>query len=150
MAGSEWYTFSVRLNEELRNAVNLYCKREKITPNKFIRTLLERELSFILKPDVLAENQGVPQIGENNFKYMPETDNFVWQLDLGTQGVTVLSENVLPTYLQRLDNAIKTALSKREKFQSKMKNSKVVAVVPSKIMRYGVRKNVINGTKIKN
>ena len=141
MAEKEWHTVSVRLNQDLRNAMNWFCKRENITPNKFIRDLVEDKLKFITDEDSIPENQGIPEVGENVFKYLPETDQFIWQLDKGDKGITALAENIPSVYLERLNKAIEKSLEKRKQVQDSMKKKKGT-VIPKDILKYEVKKNV--------
>jgi hypothetical protein len=137
MTTQEWKTVSVKLNEELRNAMELVCKRENITVNKFLTEIIAREVEPILNPSALPENKGVPQVGENRIKYSPETDSFTWQIDLGVNGIAILSDNISPIYLDNLKKAIEEATTHRSNFQKKNKKS---AVIPSKLLKYRVLK----------
>lgn len=138
MTTQEWKTVSVKLNEELRNAMELVCKRENITVNKFLTEIIAREVEPILNPKALPENKGIPQVGENRIKYSPETDSFIWQIDLGVNGVSILSENLSPSYLENLKKAMEEGLTQRSNF---LKKNKKGAVVPSKLLKYGVKKH---------
>ncbi len=133
MAIQEWKTVSVKVNDDTRNAIELICKRENIAINKFLASIIEREIEPVLNPKILPENKGMPQIGENKLKYLPESDNFLWQLDLGVNGVALLSEDVPLSYLENLKKAIDEGLSKRLNFQ---KESKKRAVIPLKLLKY--------------
>ena len=137
MAIQEWKTVSVKVNDETRNAIELICKRENIAINKFLADLVAREVEPIIDPRVLAENKGIPQVGENKLKYKPQTDDFFWQVDLGVNGIALLSEDVSPNYLEGLKKAINEGLTQRANFQKKNKG----AVVPSKLLKYGVKKH---------
>jgi hypothetical protein len=143
MATQEWKTVSVKLNAELRNALDLVCKRQDITVNKLLTELVIREVEPILNPRVLPENKGVPQIGENKLKYLPETDSFVWQLDIGINGNAILSESVSPNYIENLRKAIDEGMIQRTDFL--IKHSKG-AVIPPKLLKYKVRKDVSTRT----
>ena len=143
MAIQQWKTVSVKVNDESRNAIELICKREgDIAINKFLADLVAREIEPVINPKVLAENKGMPQVGGNKLNYLPEKDNFLWQIDLGVNGMTLLSEDVSPTYLEDLKKAIDEALAKRAIFQKENKG----AVIPQKLLKYGVKKNVSTRT----
>ena len=121
MTTQEWKTVSVKLNEELRNAMELVCKRENITVNKFLTEIIAREVEPILNPKALPENKGMPQVGENRIKYSQEADSFIWQIDLGVNGVVILSENLSPIYLENLKKAMEEGLTQRSNFLKKNK-----------------------------
>lgn len=135
----EWKTVSVKVNEEFRRAMDLICKRRDITANRLLTELITREVEPILDPNALPQGQGIPQVGENRFKYFPESDSFVWQLDLGANGIMVLSEGILPAYLENLRKAVDAGLNQREEFHKK---NKVGTAIPAKLFKYGVKKNV--------
>lgn len=136
----EWKTVSVKVDGELRRAMDLICKRRDITANKLLTELITREVEPILDPNALPQGQGISQVGENRFKYFPESDSFVWQIDLGANGVVVLSEGVLPTYLENLRTALDAGLNQREDFHKKKKEG--ATAIPPKLLKYGVKKNV--------
>lgn len=138
MAIQEWKTISVKVNDDTRNAIELICKRERITVNKFLANIISREVEHVINPKVLPENNGIPQIGENKLKYIKESDNFIWQLDLGVNGLALLSDNVTFNYLENLQKAIEEGLAQRLGFQKKNKKR---AVIPSKLLKYEVKKH---------
>ena len=137
MAIQEWKTVSVKVNDETRNAIELICKRENIAINKFLADLVAREVEPIINPKVLAENKGMPKVGENKIKYKSQTDDFIWQVDLGVNGIALLSEDVSPSYLESLKKAIEEGLGQRTNFQKKNKG----VVIPPKLLKYGVKKH---------
>ena len=136
----EWKTVSVRLNETSRNALNTLCKREGTKPNKKLKELVEREVEPLLNPSVLPYERGFPLIGYNVFVYNAEKDNFVWQLDLGPNGVVIMAENITPTFLNNLSDSIKKGIKYKEEADNKIKKSE--ARVPTGLLKYKVRKNV--------
>lgn len=148
MATKEWITLSVKVTKDEKNIIDMICKQEgkqknkdKIAINDLLHHLIIREIEPILNPSVLAENKGMPLIGENKFKYLPEKDNFVWQLDLGVNGSTVLGEEFSLVYLENLKQAINNAIQQKQDFHKKAKNG---VVIPSKLIKYGVKKDVSN------
>jgi len=138
MAEQGWSTISVKVNETTRNAIGLICKHEGIRVNRFLADIIAREVEPILDPKALPENKGIPQVGENRLKYIPESDSFIWQVNLGVHGVALLSESVSRNYLENLKKAIEDGLSKRADFREKHKKG---AVLPSKLLKYGVKKH---------
>lgn len=141
MATKEWITLSVKVTQEQKNVIEKICQHEGLTVNKFLSRVIAREIEPILNPTVLPENKGMPFIGENRFKYIPEKDNFVWQLDLGVNGSAVLGEEFSLFYLENLKRAIDNGIDQRQDFHKKAKNG---VVIPSKMIKYGVKKNVSN------
>lgn len=143
MAAREWKTLSVKVDEETRNLIELNCRRESTTVNKFLSDLITHDVEPLRNPSVLPENKGIPQIGENRFKYNPESDSFSWQINLGVSGTFLLSETVSPVYLENLRKAMDAGLSQRSEFLS---NNKKGAVIPQKLLKYGVKKHAGTGT----
>lgn len=132
----EWKTVSVKLNEELKGAVEQVCKQKGISPNKFLFELVDRETKHIRDPSVLPENSGIPKIGKNQFVFLPEKDTFLWQLDLGIQDKAILCEDASPLYLNDMAKAIQEGLKAREEFNKKRSGK---AVIPPKLLRCKVR-----------
>lgn len=139
MATKEWITLSVKVTQEQKNVIEKICQHEGLTVNKFLSGVIAREIEPIFNPTVLPENKGMPLIGENRFKYLPEKDNFVWQLDLGVNGLAVLGEDFSLFYLEDLKRAINNGIEQRQNFHKKAKKG---VVIPSKMIKYGVKKNV--------
>lgn len=135
MATQEWLTLSVKVTQEQKNVIERICQHEGFTINKFLSNVIAREIEPILNPTVLPENKGIPMVGQNKFKYVPEKDNFVWQLDLGVNGLAVLSEELSFFYLENLGHAIDQGVKQRRDFHKKVKNG---VVIPTKIMKYKV------------
>jgi hypothetical protein len=138
MTTQEWITLSVKVTQEQKNVIEKICQHEGISINKFISKIINKEIEPILNPAVLPENKGLPTIGENKFKYVPEKDSFIWQLDLGVNGSAVLSEELSPFYLENLKKAIDEGIKQRHDFYKKAKKG---IVIPSKIMKYEVNRN---------
>ena len=143
MATKEWITLSVKVTQEQKNVIERICQHDGLTVNKFLSGVIAREIEPILNPTVLAENKGMPLVGENKLKYIPEKDNFVWQLDLGINGLVVLGEEFSLFYLENLKRAIDKGVEQRQDFHKKVKKG---VVIPSKMIKYGVKKNVSNRT----
>ncbi len=139
MATKEWFTLSVKVTREQKNAIERNCQHENLTVNKFLSRVVAREIEPILNPTVLAENKGIPLVGDNKFRYIPEKDNFIWQLDLGVNGSAVLGEDFSLFYLENLKRAIDNGIEQRQGFHKKVKKG---VVIPSKMIKYGVKKNV--------
>lgn len=137
----EWKTLSVRVNEEKWNAIQTLCRRRNITKNELLAELVGKEVRPILSPDVLPEGEGLPQTGIQSIKYVPETDSFVWQVDLGPHGITTLSEDLTPTFVENLRDNVEEALAQRAKLNAKLKKTKKI-IVPKKILKYGGKQNV--------
>ena len=137
MATQEWINLSVKVTKEQKNIIDRSCKHEGVAVNKFLSRMIAKELESILNPTALPENKGIPIIGENKFTYVPEKDNFIWQLDLGIHGSAVLSEEITHYYLKSLSKSIQNGLKQKDAFHKGMKNG---AVVPSQIVKYGVKK----------
>lgn len=138
MATQEWMNLSVKVTKEQKNIIDRICLHEGIAINKFLSRMITQELEPIINPTFLPEHKGLPIIGENKFKFIPEKDHFVWGLDMGLQGNAILSEEITPFYLESLSKSIQSALKQRESFHKGIRKG---AVVPSKIVKYGVRKN---------
>lgn len=138
MATQEWITLSLKLTKEDKNIIERICQHDNISVNKFLSNVIKKEIEPYKDPTKLPENKGLPAIGENKFKYLPEKDNFVWQLDLGVNGSAVLSEELSPFYLENLKKAIDEGIKQRHDFYKKTKKG---VVIPSKIIKYGVKKN---------
>ena len=143
MATKEWITLSVKVTQEQKNVIERICQHEGLTVNKFLNGVIAREIEPILNPTVLAENKGMPLVGENKLKYVHEKDNFVWQLDFGVNGSVVLGEEFSLFYLENLKRAIDNGIKQRQDFHKTVKKG---VVIPSKIIKYGVKKNVSNRT----
>lgn len=141
MATQEWLTLSVKVTKEDKNIIDKICEHEGIAVNSFLNRIIVRELEPIKKPTSFSENKGLPAIGENKLKYIPEKDNFVWQLDLGVNGLAVLGEDFSLFYLENLKRAIDNGIKQRQDFHKKAKKG---VVIPSKMIKYGVKKNVSN------
>ena len=141
----EWKTISVKVNDEIYNAIKIICEKEGIKTNKFLFNLVTKEVEPVLNPRALPESKGVPQIGENHFAYIPESDSFKWNLDLGVHGTARLSENVSMLYLENLSKALEKGILQRQDF---LKRNKKGAPVPAKLLKYGVKKNVSTRIKI--
>ncbi|GEM_PF-2529075 len=139
MATQEWMNLSVKVTKEQKNLIDRICKHDGIKVNRFLSRMIAKELEPIINPTSLPENRGLPIIGQNIFNYNPEKDHFVWELDIGLQENAVLSEEITPFYLESLSKSIQSALKQRESFHKGIRKG---AVVPSKIIKYGVRKNV--------
>ena len=137
MATQEWINLSVKVTKEQKNIINTICKHEDIAVNKFLSRMIINEIEPILNPSVLPANKGMPLIGENRLSYIPEKDNFVWQLDLGVNGSAVLGEEFSLFYLENLRRAIDNGIKQRHDFH---KNAKKGVVIPSKMIKYGLRK----------
>lgn len=135
MATREWKTLSVKVDEAQKRAIDTICERESITTNGFLSRLVARETEPVLNPNILPENNGLPQAGENRLEYVPESDTFRWWFDTGAVRSAVLSENASPFYLENLKKAIEEGLGRREEFKKKNKG----AVIPSKLLRYKVK-----------
>lgn len=138
MATQEWINLSVKVTKGQKNLIDRVCQYEGIAVNKFLSRMITKELEPIINPTILPENRGLPIIGENKFKFIPEKDHFIWELDMGLHGNVVLSEEITPFYLESLSKSIQSALNQRESFHNGIRKG---AVVPSKIVKYGVRKN---------
>lgn len=136
MATQEWLTLSVKVTKEDKNIIDKICEHEGIAVNSFLNRIIVRELEPIKKPTSFSENKGLPVIGENKLKYIPEKDNFVWQLDLGVNGLAVLGEDFSLFYLENLKRAIDNGIKQRQDFYKKAKKG---VVIPSKMIKYGVK-----------
>src|SRR3989344_7821461 len=137
MAAKDWKTTSVRLSEDETNALMLLCQREgNIKRNELIRKLILEVIDPILHPGVVSENQGIPKLGEHLFKYDPQKDMFTWQLDLGTQGVHVLCEDVSFKFLESLKKQSTKSIDGRAVIINKTKGK---PIIPKKIMRLRVK-----------
>jgi hypothetical protein len=137
MVAKDWKTTSVRLSEDETNALMLLCQREgNIKRNELIRKLILEIIDPILHPGTVSENQGIPKAGDHLFKYDPQKDNFTWQLDLGTQGVHVICEDVSFKFLESLKKQSTKAIEEREAIISKTKGK---PIIPKKIMRFKVK-----------
>ena len=140
MATQEWINLSVKVTKEQKNLIDRIRQHEgNIAVNKLLSRMIAKELESIINPTFLPENKGLPIIGENKFKFIPEKDHFMWELDMGMHGNAVLSEEITPFYMESLSKSIQSALKQREYFHKGIRKG---AVVPSKIVKYGVRKNV--------
>ena len=140
MATQEWINLSVKVTKEQKNLIDRIRQHEgNIAVNKLLSRMISKELEPIINPTFLPENKGLPIIGENKFKFIPEKDHFMWELDMGMHGNAVLSEEITPFYMESLSKSIQSALKQRESFHKGIRKG---AVVPSKIVKYGVRKNV--------
>ena len=137
MVAKDWKTTSVRLSEDETNALMLLCQREgNIKRNELIRKLILEVIDPILHPGVVSENQGIPKVGEHLFKYDLQKDTFIWQLDLGTQGVHVLCEDVSFKFLESLKNQSTKAIEERENILNKTKGK---PIIPKKIIKFEVK-----------
>src|SRR3989338_4170002 len=137
MVAKDWKTTSVRLTEDETNALMFLCEREgKIKRNELIRKLILKVINPILHPGIVSENQGIPKVGEHLFKYDPQKDMFTWQLDLGTQGVHVLCEDVSFKFLESLKKQSTKAIDEREIIIDKTKGK---PIIPKKIMKFRVK-----------
>ncbi|MBI5392281.1 hypothetical protein HZA96_00290 [Candidatus Woesearchaeota archaeon] len=143
MATKEWKAISVKVNEDVRNAIELICRREQITVSRFLANLVAHEVEPILNPNILPENKGIPLIGENKFKYTAESDCFLWQIDLGINGFALLGENIPPIYVENLQKAINDGLLQRTEF---LNTNKKGAVIPPKLLKYKVKKHASTRT----
>lgn len=142
MATKDWQTTSVRLTEEENNALKLLCEREsnvrkkKITRNKLIKELILEEIDPLMKTSNIPKGRGIPKIGEHRFNYDFEKDDFLWQLDLGTEGLHVLCEDVSFKFLDSLKNKIEYILKERDEV---IKKTKGKTIIPKKIMKFKVK-----------
>jgi len=137
MVAKDWKTTSVRLSEDETNALMILCQREgNINRNELLRKLILEVIDPILHPGVVSENQGIPKVGEHLFKYDPQKDTFTWQLDLGTQGVHVLCEDVSFKFLESLRKQSTKAIDERGIIISKTKGK---PIIPKKIMKLKVK-----------
>lgn len=138
MAVQDWKTTSVRLTPEERNALELLRQRKNMRKtHALLRQIILREIDPILNPTALPQGEGLPQVGDPLFKYNPDTDTFLWQLDQGTRGLAVLSENVEPLFAKKLKEALEHALAAREEAIAGLPTGK--ARVPKDILRYKVK-----------
>ena len=137
MSENDWTTTSVKLKRELKVTLNKYCEVEKTTPNKLIKGLIEKKLEFMLNPNALRKDDGIPLIAQHKFNYNATTDNFEWVLER-TGHIHHLSKNEISIdFLEKLKQAIDEAIDKRntEKSQPESKT-----VVPSDLLDFEVRK----------
>lgn len=133
----EWHTVSVRLNHEEKQALDIICERKGIKKNHLLRELVEQEIEPLLKPGTVPVGEGLPRIGEHQFKYNAEKDTFTWQLDQGIHGTAILAENVEPNFLEKLQDAIARALSEEEATNKQLTGNK--ARIPKKLLQHARR-----------
>ena len=133
----KWKTASVRLNEEEENALKMLCSKRNVKKHAILKSVLLRELDSFLKPGLIQEGAGIPTLGTHIFKYAPESDSFIWQLDLGNQGVHVLAENISHSFVMSLYDSLGKAIEQRDRIVKKGHGKKVV--MPSSIMKYEVK-----------
>ena len=137
MATKEWFTLSVKVTREQKNVIEKICQHRELKINSFLQNMITQEIEAVINPTRLPENKEIPLIGENRFKYIPEKDNFVWQLDLGVNGSAVLGEEFSLFYLENLKQAIHNGITQRQNFHKKAKNG---VVIPPQMIKYGVKK----------
>ena len=136
MATKDWQTTSVRLTKDETNALKFLYERESISKNKFVKKMILEAIDPILHPGVLPEGQGIPKVGEHHFRYDSEKDTFTWQIDLGTQGIHILCEDISFRFLDSLKKRIDESLREREKIVDKIKEK---PIIPKKIMKFKVK-----------
>ncbi|MFW6047039.1 MAG: hypothetical protein ACOCP4_04580 [Candidatus Woesearchaeota archaeon] len=137
MAENDWTTTSVKLERDLKMKLIEFCEREKITPNKLIKSLIKDKLEFMLKPSIIRKDQGIPVVGKHEFEYDALRDTFSWSLDLGHNNKHMLSNNVSEQFLKSLSKEIEQALNQKEQELTKLKNK---SPIPSDILKFEVKK----------
>jgi hypothetical protein len=137
MATQTWKTVSVRLSEDVENALKFLCEKRGQKKHALLKELLLTELDPILKPGHLQESEGIPLIGEHIFKYNAERDSFTWQVDLGVHGIHALAENVPFSFIDNLHGMMGKAIEQRNKVVNKIPKRKTI--VPKSILKYKVR-----------
>ncbi|MEK6959817.1 MAG: hypothetical protein AABX47_01470 [Nanoarchaeota archaeon] len=137
MTSQEWTTISVKVTKQQKQLIERICEKNGKSVNKLLSGMIERELKPMSDPSCFPENQGIPLIGENRFSYLPEKDQFIWKIDLGVHGSSILSEEVTPAYLKSLSSAVAEGIKQREDFNDKLNRG---AVVPKKLIKLGVKR----------
>lgn len=135
MTSQEWTTLSVKVTKQQKQLIERLCEKNGKSVNRFLSGMIDRELAPMIDPSRFPENQGLPLIGENRFSYLPEKDQFIWKIDLGVHGSSILSEEVTLIYLKSLSSAIAEGIKQREDFNDKLDRG---AVVPKKLIKLGV------------
>ncbi len=135
MTENDWTTTSVKLERELKQTLLEFCKREQITPNRLIKQLIEKKLEFMLKPNVVRKDQGVPLLAKQVFEFDVVSDTFEWILDFGGGNRQVLSKNIPPDFLEKLRESIDEALQERERAKKELGDK---SVIPKDILEYEV------------
>jgi len=135
MAENDWTTTSVKLERDLKLKLNRFCEIEGITSNKLIKQLIEKKLEFMIKPDSIRKDQGIPLLAKNEFRYNYQQDVFDWILDFNENNKQILSKNISVDFLEKLKQAINIAFEEREKAKKKLG---IKSVVPVEVLDYEV------------
>ena len=135
MAENDWTTTSVKLERDLKLKLNRFCEIEDITPNKLIKQLIGKKLEFMIKPDSIRKDKGIPLLAKHKFNYDLQQDKFDWILDFNENNKQVLSKNVSVDFLEKLKQSINSAIEEREEAKKKLENK---TVVPTDVLDYEV------------
>ena len=135
MAENDWTTTSVKLGRDLKLKLNRFCEIENITSNKLIKQLIEKKLEFMIKPDAIRKDKGIPLLAKHKFQYNLQQDSFDWILDFNENNKQILSKNISVDFLKKLKQSIDNAIEERERTKKELGNK---AVVPADVLDYEV------------
>ena len=135
MAENDWTTTSVKLSRDLKLKLNRFCEIESITSNKLIKQLIEKKLEFMINPDTIRKDKGIPLLAKHKFRYNYQQDVFDWTLDFNENNKQILSKNISVDFLEKLKQAIEKGIMEREKAKKELGKK---AVIPLDVIDYEV------------
>ena len=135
MAENDWTTTSVKLERAMKKNLDTYCSKENTTPNKFLRSLIEKKLRFMTDSNSIRKDKGIPLLAKHEFEYNVQTDKFDWILDFNENNKQILSKNISIDFLEKLKKSIDKAIKKQEMTIKKQGDK---TIVPADVLDYEV------------
>ena len=121
---------STRISEDDYRALQIICQRDKIKNYDLLANLIKKEVDKVKG----ISQEVFPTIGEHIFEYEPESDSFVWSINLGLKKPLIISSKLNPNFVETLNSAIKKGFQRRNKTLKKIKGNK--SYIPESIIKF--------------
>jgi len=112
---SELQSIRAKIKEENYLELVNYCKSSGITVSSYVRSLIEKN-----NPATIS----IKKAGNNNFRFNPLKDIFLWEINFDDGSREVIAEDLSDAFLENLKKSIeKTLESRKEHIKKKMDGS---------------------------
>ena len=119
---TEWKAVRSKITNETYTQLLHYCKNEEITPSRYIRDLIEKNILTVIS---------LNKAGVNSFEYDKSKDAFTWTVSFDDGQKAIIGEMLSHSFLENLQEALNKALSIRELYIRK--GNKMSIAIPNKL-----------------
>ena len=112
----EYRTVSTKLPATELTLFRAHCEKKGVTPASLLRKLILKEMQITI-PHIIA--------GKNLIQYGKINDCFIWYVELDTNEIVEILNNISPAFIENLFDILKIGLEKRQSFIQKTKKESV-------------------------